>query len=198
LTQKSVIPPLSRAAIERYACALLQRYQPKVLEGREAFDVESFVEFYLEELSGIKYIIEEEMVYGALGATNPIEGILMMPESLAADESTSGRRRFRATLGHEVGHSLLHVEAMREAGAKMIFNQEDPDGVPSFYRVAPGVKPYLDPEWQAWEMCGSLLMPKSVTTEMHKDGATSREMEEHFDVNGAFVKARLGKLKLKN
>ncbi len=192
--EKNIIPPKSRKDIERDACFLLQNYQPGVLLGKEAFDVEAFAEHDLEDLTKISFSVTDDLPLGVLGLTDPIQKELWMPTFLAENESEPGRRRYRSTLAHEVGHCYYHADLINRAGQKQVFSQRKYEG---FYRVSPDVKAYLDPEWQAWWFAGAIMMPQTVVTEMNRQGATTQDLIDHFDLNRAFVEWRLRKLGLK-
>ncbi len=54
---------------------------------------------------------------------------------------------------------------------------------------------YRDPEWQAWEQAGALLMPKPCIEKLMAEGASIYEISNIFNVNPTFVKGRMKKLK---
>ncbi len=195
MTETISIPPKKRRQIEEAATDILSKFQPQVLGGNSSFDVEDFAEFELEDLTRVKFTITDQMPFGILGCTDPFNMEMSITQELAAATSIPGRRRYRSTLAHEIGHCFFHIKPIQKAGGKVLLEQKKKD-VPSFYRASPNVEAFRDPEWQAWEMAGSLLMPKNAVFLLLNQKATLKDLEEIFDVNGAFVQWRLRKLGL--
>lgn len=191
---RNVIPPKSRAAIELIANKIAMNYQPDSLLGDNPFNVELFAELDLEDDFKVRFDISDGLPFGVLGLTDPINGVLSVPKQSAEDESIAGRRRYRSTLAHEIGHSLLHVRPIQRAGLSQIFSQQKG---PTLYRADANIEPFRDPEWQAWEFAGSILMPKRALLKSIDEGASVNDLAQIFDVNAAFVTSRLGKLRLR-
>lgn len=188
-----IIPPCSREDLERAAIKIIQTYQPDVLKGKQPFDIEDFVEFELCK-RGIQFEVTRELPLEIIGLTDPSESKIWVHADLADDTSASGRRRYRSTLAHEACHGLYHIKPIQRAGKLQIFSQRKGETGTELYRKM-DVPPYLNPEWQAWNFAGALLMPRPVVLSLIRDGANERELADHFEVNGAFVRRRLEKIK---
>ncbi|MCF6156162.1 MAG: ImmA/IrrE family metallo-endopeptidase [Candidatus Brocadia sp.] len=95
----------------------------------------------------------------------------------------------RSTMAHEIGHAILHVSDYKRAKAilKSIHNK---DHILRMY-YEKELKPYMNPEWQAWRFAGALLMPAPAIKEATMEGNGIYNMSQRFGVNSAFVKSRL-------
>lgn len=92
-------------------------------------------------------------------------------------------------MAHEIGHAILHVSDYKRAKAilKSIHNK---DHILRMY-YEKELKPYMNPEWQAWRFAGALLMPAPAIKEATMEGNGIYNMSQRFGVNSAFVKSRL-------
>ena len=104
------------------------------------------------------------------------------------------RRRLRATLAHEIGHCFLHVEDSRRAHTMLRFLHDESVSMQMFRQE--DLHAYQNPEWQAWRFAGALLMPESCVRAAVSNKWSIQMMARGFDVNPAFVKARLNGLKI--
>lgn len=188
-----IFRPMSRKAIEADGVKLLRHYQPEVLQGKCSFDVEYFAEYDLEELTGVEFDITSELPPEIHGLTDPIQNKLWVHADLADDPRCF--KFYRSTLAHEIGHCLYHVKQIQSLGRKQIFAQGKKKNGAELYRKK-DVPPYCQPEWQAWEAAGSLLMPQCVVQKMLYSGANIVDLAEHFEVNVAFARTRLRALKI--
>lgn len=160
--------PLTREYIERVtwglrqALALTDPYLP----------VAELLEFGLPRIApGFDYDIVEAAAMGQRhGAVNPVTRVLMVREDVY-DGLVAGVGRDRFTVCHEIGHAVLHPQTLN--------------------RVRPGqtARPFENPEWQADNFSGSLLMPRHMMLIM---GSIS-EIVGEFGVSedAAKVRARI-------
>jgi hypothetical protein len=189
-----VVRPQSKAGLNKKAEKYLAQLQPGVLTNDSEVDVESFFEFHIPELFGIKTgysdLSSEFGLYkSVLGYTNCKEKISYIDKSLsnAFDPTTTGR--FRATVAHEIGHCILHVPFLNFESSSQGASKD------MLFRKTTHIKAYENPEWQAWEFAGALLMPKNRVIRYAISGLPLHQMAQTFGVNPAFVKVRLSKLK---
>lgn len=191
----TVVPGLSRDAIERTSLRLLRELQPRAVKGSEPTDIESIFEFYIPEKFGIEtgYTDLSSLGPDVLGYTDAAMKISKVDSSLSNAKDVPTARRFRATVGHEAGHCLKHVNYLNIFTSSTFRNFAE-----GLYRKdRHSIKPYEDPEWQAWEFSQAWLMPKHLILRYRQKGYDTRDMADCFDVNPAFVEVRLRKLKIK-
>lgn len=183
-------PGMSREAIERRAEAILHEFQPSVLSGKEPFFIEHFVDLHLENIAHVQPDYRD-LPSGIYGLTDQNEMVI----DLSLMESPYSRPFLRSTMGHEIGHAILHVPVLRRVGRDQVFEQKTKDGEVNLYRRK-DLKPYEDPEWQAWRFAAALLMPRNVIAEMCRKGSDISDIVRHFQVNRVFVERRLNQLNL--
>ena len=183
-------PGMSREAIERQAEGLLREYQPTVLRGTEPFFVERFVDLQLESMTRVQpdYRILPAGIYGL---TDQNEMVI----DLGLVDDPSSRPFLHSTMGHELGHAIMHVPILRKVGREQVFEQKTKDGEVNLYRRK-DLKPYEDPEWQAWRFAAAVLMPRRVVADMCGKGFNPCDLARHFQVNRIFVERRLSQLNL--
>lgn len=192
-TNNILFRPMSRADIEADAIDLINRFQPEVLKGQSFFDVEDFAEFDLEDITGVQFDVTDQLPPEIYGLTDPIQSKLWIHADIANDPFS--QKFLRSTLAHEVGHCIYHVPLIQQSGKIQVFKQGKGESETALCRKR-DIKPYLNPEWQAWNFAGALLMPKPLLRTMVNDGMSIRALSDHFQVNGAFVRKRLEILKL--
>ena len=186
----------SRSAkeIDGFAFQLAAAFQPDAVRMVTPFDVERFFDCELESRTGI------EPVYLSLGDgleayTDSAELKCIVCSDLANyGNNDTGRRRLRATLAHEIGHCFLHVEDSRRAHTMLRFLHDESASMQMFRQE--DLHAYQNPEWQAWRFAGALLMPESCVRAAVSNKWSIQMMARGFDVNPAFVKARLNGLKI--
>ena len=136
------MPFLARAQIEARAAALWRRHGLAV-----GFDAEAFV-----ETLGLNLLwddIDEEPGERILGALRPSARTVILNENRLDElEGSAGLRRF--TLGHEIGHWLLHASDVRAGTIPL-----DAAGL-TWCRDGSGEQP----ERQAEMFAASLLVPE--------------------------------------
>jgi hypothetical protein len=186
--QVVAMPPVSMATIEMLAETILVDYAPEVLDRPTALDVKALIETKFQE-HGIHVAPAS---YAELadrhGATDPKgqgEINILLSEQLWNDLffHGSGERMARSTVIHEFCHALLHVPIMRRRLTTA--NKQH-----LLARQARGTLPaYCDPEWQAWALCGALMMPtrtlRTVTGRPLAEIAAIYQVSERFVTNHA-------------
>jgi hypothetical protein len=191
-----VVAPISRAELEDRASKILGALQPRGVLVPQPIEIERYYEFGLPQECGIE-TTHERLGSGIEGYTEVREdGSAISAISLEvyeeAEESPHARRRCRSTIGHECGHIILHVPQLRNAMFRYRSELRDSTGI--MYRKAEDVPAYLDPEWQAYNLSGALLMPKQAVLVAVGQGWSIPEMAKVFDLNPAFVQWRLKSL----
>lgn len=183
-------PGMSRETIERKAETLLRQFQPGVLAGDEAFDIERFVDLHLEDLTGVKpdYLSLPAGVYGLTDQHRMVIDLKLVDDPLS-------REFLRSTMAHEVGHVINHVPILRDRRHEQVFEQKTAGGDLNLYRRK-DLKPYEDPEWQAWRFAAALLMPRQAISTLVNNGYNLQSLARHFQVNRIFVERRLSQLGL--
>ncbi|NUO10433.1 MAG: ImmA/IrrE family metallo-endopeptidase [Candidatus Brocadia sp.] len=83
----------------------------------------------------------------------------------------------------------MHVPDYRNAKA-VLRSVNDKEHILRAYREE-DLKPYMNPEWQAWRFAGALLMPAQAVKEAIRRGYSIGEMSKRFGVNPAFVISRI-------
>lgn len=187
-----VVPPKSKEHIEQEVRLFLARTQPDALSSSLPVDVETIFEIDLPQcLPGLRTGYTDLLHIGAnvMGFTDAGRKISLVDKTLYESDTPVAQRRFRATVAHEVAHCVLHLPILNFQSTTSLKYCE-------LYRAdRNSIKPYVDPEWQAWKFAGALLMPKERILELFSQGWNEHQLAEHFDVNPAFVRARIGSLK---
>lgn len=191
-----IVPPLSKVNIEQKAENFLCRYLPEIWTVRMPVPVDNIFENIIPDLTGIKVTYTNLSGFGitnAEGYTNARQKISMVDSALSDDFSITGRRRFRSTVGHEIGHCILHVGLDKWQQSLLINGQ-------GMKRERSDLKAYQDPEWQAWKFCQALCMPEKLTRKIFMQYNESEDIVEFlsdwFDMSYSFVRTRLKALKL--
>lgn len=190
-----VVPGLSKMQIEAKATAILREIQPEVLLGNGPVEIEEFYEFYIPDYYGIKTHYTDLSPLGAdiLGYTDASKKLSYVDKTLSDSEDAPIVRRFRATVGHEAGHCIYHVAVLNSFRSSSMRAESE-----GLYRAEYAqVKPYENPEWQAWEFARAFLMPRPLVIRCCEKGWSVRDMADFFDVNPAFMEVRLRKLNIK-
>jgi hypothetical protein len=180
--------------IERIARDLLSDFCPEALHRLVPLDVESLFEQYVPK----RYEVDtgyEKLSPGIHGYTDPTNMRSAVSVDLV-DASDSATKRFgRSTIGHEVGHCVLHARQFRRRKLQSRF-QHDIAHDMSTLRRQDDLKWTVNPEWQAWEFCKSIFLPKSVLEHAVASRLTVRDISTRVDLNPAFVETRLRNLQL--
>jgi hypothetical protein len=182
----------SGAQIESAALNIVRRFQPEALSRPQPFDVERFFENHLEALTGVRGEYQELLA--------PIHGYTDSDQSVSAVSSflADDPRKlhfFRATVAHEIGHAVQHVDEFRRRKELLRLTHDTEDVSLKMWRKDE-IPAYQDPEWQAWRFAKALLMP-AATVQMALEADMSHyQMSLTFQVSVPFVRSRLKDLKL--
>lgn len=184
-----IIPakPRSGRDIDQKALEIVRYYQPRVLTNGDPFDICSFFEFDLPELSGVD-VDYQRLNPGVYGYTDSEQNVCVISVDLVEDPFQEFF--LHSTLAHETGHVIFHVPEFRQKRKllKSILRKEDVSG--SLLHRSEDVVTYMNPEWQAWHFAGALLMPKPAFIEAMNKGYGDRELSQLFKVNPKFVQNR--------
>lgn len=189
------VKPLSTAMLEDIANEVLAELLPEALFRPTAIDIAEWADTKLEKY-GISVAPATANELGPrLGATDPVDagdGITQI--LLEADHYDTlfspGRQanRARATLLHELSHSILHVPLFRR-------RMKTPDGAKillSRMVRRDTLQAFRDPEWQAWTLAGCIAAPRcAIDLTGTRDPATLADI---FRMSPAFMESHLKRL----
>lgn len=192
MSEVPVVPPLKRMDIRNKSKLLLLKCQPDVYRGRSPFDAEEFFELDIPELTGVdtSYKDLSYLGGGTEGYTDAANKESFVDIALYEATDTPTKRRFRATTTHESSHCLMHVNFINFISSV--------SGGQNLRRAARrDIPAYIEPEWQAWEMAGHLLMPYHLAADCVSRNYSDNDIAKRFDVNPAFVRVVLRKWRLR-
>lgn len=191
-----IVKPLSRNRIESDALIFLAQHQVESLHQAQPVDIEQIFELDIPKvIPGLKtgYVDLTEIGPGVMGYTDAEKQVSFVHKELyeAAIKNPESpvARRFRATVAHEVSHCIYHYKYLRgfKSASSLTGNglmRVSRDNIPA----------YMDPEWQAWEKAGALLMPKPIIEKLRKEGCSIEQIAEILNLNPAFVGNRIKRL----
>lgn len=185
---------LSRPKIEFMTQQVLKDFCPQALSEMITLDIERMFEIYIPKRFGIATCYEE-LTPGIHGYTDPNRMTSAVSVNLIETNDPATLRFGRSTTGHEIGHVVLHARQFRKRKAELRFLHDEKHSGSVLFRQE-DLKPYENPEWQAWEFCKSLFLPANVIKEAVEQGLTSWEIANKVNLNPAFVEVRLKNLKL--
>lgn len=182
----TVVPATSRKRIWLHTMEIQQRYYPDVLRKPQPFPIDDFYEYVMIEDFGIDVGPSDDLVHDE-GLTRP-SNKNERPECLLRRDVWEllhqGNGRARFTAAHECGHGIMHTPYLKAHLAR---------GTQPEMRRREEIPRYLDPEWQAFEFAGSLLMPTSaVVAFVNRYGADVEGMTKAFMVSYSAAETRLG------
>jgi Zn-dependent peptidase ImmA (M78 family) len=186
-------PSMSRREINELAENIIKHLQPGVINGKEAFDIDRFIEV-IEDVMEIDFDFTNELPPGVHGCTSTIDNKVLILSDLADDPFN--KKYFRSTVAHEIGHVILHLPLLRKLCKDKTFIQKKEESKDFNLYSSKKLKPYEDPEWQAWEFAGSILMPRAALVKIITPGISFGSIADFFNVNEIFLKSRLRKLKM--
>lgn len=181
------VRPRSRYAIELKARAIVEAHHPETMEGA-SFPIGDFCEFELEDLMGVSFAVED-----LVGEEGKLVDKTLILSADTYHAMRAGDRRARFTTAHEAGHAVLHSTELTEIN-------DGRRGKVKMYRRR-DLKPYLDPEWQANEFAGAILMPgEAVELVANETNATDAsrlkyDLCELFGVSLSAAQTRIANLK---
>lgn len=190
------VNPLSVGSIEEVGRCLLDQLAPMTLEAPKPLDVLGLVDNCLPQF-GIHACPASRAELGNRdGATDPKgDGevtILLSEEVWDQLEQPAPRSHYaRTTVCHELGHAILHVPVLRR---RLLVHD-------MLARSKRGeLRPFEDPEWQAWAFAGAVLMP-SVTLRIllrEHNGLTPQLVSSTYEVSQKMAASHLRRLKWLN
>src|SRR5262249_40933925 len=186
-----VMPGLSMACLEELGESVLQMFQPSALEAPEPVDVLGWIDRILPRFGVHVAPAGREELGDCAAITYPtgnFECEILVQEWMWHDLAHDAHPYFvRATLIHELAHAILHVPVIR--------GSEFDNSRAALPRAARGSMPaFNDPEWQAWALPGSILLPRR-TIAMLAEPHVSAVMNA-YEVSGQFAAAHLRRLKI--
>ncbi|MHB1326534.1 MAG: ImmA/IrrE family metallo-endopeptidase [Thermoleophilia bacterium] len=185
------VDPKSGAVIDSIASGIIKAVNPQALNKPQAFDIESFFEFSMEEFSGVQADYRE-LPPGIHGYTDTDTNVSIISSSLMDDPFQENF--MRSTMAHEIGHAIIHVPEFKLKKA-LWRSIHDKEHVLRLYRQEE-VPIYRNPEWQAWRFAGAILMPEQAFRSVIQSGASRKDAADIFCVNPAFVCSRARALKM--
>lgn len=185
------MPPLSMRVLENIGTHVRSEFQTS---DADALDVVALID-KLATFGIFFYPASALELEDRLGATLPVgeETQILLDSDLWEQLHEGGKRAnmARATAIHELSHAVLHMQVLRRHLAKSA------DGV-SLNRVQRNaLKPYEDPEWQAWALAGCILAPRArIVAALNAGESTVDDLALHFEVSPGLMQAHLKRLKL--
>lgn len=187
-------PGYSGLELDNFAFEIVKRFQPKLLTGEEAFDIDWFIEVVEDDLIIDFHFTGDLLPPGIDGCTSISDNTVYINSELT--NNPHDEKYLRSTIAHELGHVILHVPFLRELNIEKIFSQKkkEEQGI-QLYRKDE-IPVYKNPEWQAWRFAGALLMPEPAIRKHLKSGLSLSQIANAFMVNQPFLKSRLKALKI--
>lgn len=187
------MPPLKSSDIELIAERFLEKVYPDALRHPTQLPFEDLVDTILQEHGiCVRPASFEEMGERA-GATDPSPGScinILVREDVWNALFRGGRSAHYAktTIAHELGHAILHVPTMRRRMSLPIQSG-------TLNRVQRSeLKPYVDPEWQAWAFAGAIIAPRSTLTTLHCGSVA--QVAEIYGVSEVMMRKRISRAQL--
>lgn len=194
-----IVPPMGRARIEVETDGILRSVLPEALTGEAPVDVEYIFEIELPKMYQgltVGYCDLSALGPGVMGYTSAKNKVCLVEKKLydlacLPDAKESDIRRFRSTVAHETSHAVFHYPFLNvfESANTGLAHQ-------SLMRVEKrkDIPAYKDPEWQAWQIAGALLMPYERVVSDIERGLGRYELAEIYNVNPAFAQQRINSI----
>jgi hypothetical protein len=149
------VKPLSKKKIELICEHYLRTVAPNHLEDAGILDLDYVVTVANEKYFGIHFKIDDELKENS-EAEAKIEGDqrYIVFTSRGYDKLRAGDNRTRFTAAHECFHAIVHLPQYIRKSPTEIMREIQ------FKRRSP-IKVYENPEWQAFQGGGAILMPRS-------------------------------------
>jgi hypothetical protein len=177
------VSPLSLKEIENFTDITIEYLSPELLRKPGSFPILHFFDHILPDEFGLDCGVTD-LSDGVEGMTLPDGQVLVSEETYRRASEGVGRARF--TVAHECFHGIQHRDQIQRAlvdtGELVLHRRGE-------------LKPFLDPEWQANEFAGALLMPRraiAILREQHQRLLLPLVMAETFEVSVKAAEVRLG------
>lgn len=187
------MPPISMAKIEEIGNKALQLLCPEALDTPQALDFCKLVDLGLPKFHVHVYPAAEVELGDRLAATDPSgdrDINILLARDLYDSLFQGGRmaHRARATIAHELGHAILHVREVRErvkySQSGLLLNRVRRDAL----------RPYEDPEWQAWALGGCIVAPRQMVESTNAE--TIADLADIFGVSEGMMRSHVKRLRL--
>lgn len=154
------VAPMSTSAIEAAALDAMNVLAPGTVGRAVPLNVEHLVDYTLPQ-RGVHFVpvsddeLREMWAFAQCDGTAGDEIEVLVKKTEWDNLFEGGRRSHhaRGTFMHELGHAILHVDAIRRRRAMGL-------GLPRQIRPSE-LKSYNNAEWQAWCFAGCMLAPRS-------------------------------------
>lgn len=187
------MPPVSWRMLEELGNEVLQALCPNALEIPTAIDLVHWVDKVLPQC-GIhvtpvdEHELPESHAEARPDGTGDID--ILVRNELWNQLYAGGpmANLARATIAHEIAHAILHVPVIRR-------RRDTPGSMHLLQRVrSDSIKPYEDPEKQAWMLAGCILAPRRAIEMLPGYGIA--DLAKVFQVSPSMMTAHLGRLKI--
>lgn len=190
------VNPLGVAAIEELGRCFLDHLAPDTLTSPHPLDVLELVDSRLPQFGIHVCPATREEIGNRDGATD-LKGdrevsILVAEDVWDALELPPPKSHYaRTTVCHEIGHAVLHVPVLRR---RLLLS----DALARTQRAE--LRPYEDPEWQAWAFAGAILLPSATLRMLHAqhNRLTPELVSSIFEVSISMAQSHLRRLKWVN
>lgn len=184
------MPAISMAALERVGHELNQLLGIDFSGGPHPIDWPHLITHVLPKHGIHVSPVDPAEIDGDEGATDsagtgPVNVLLRHDIYDGLYDPGRGGNRSRATMPHELGHCILHVDRIRR------FRAHQRDG--ALLRRRADLKAYCDPEWQAWGLAGCIVAPRSLLTSSRM---SCDRLAAKLGISGAFLRTHMARLKM--
>lgn len=168
------VAPLSMATIEELGRCFLAQLASSTLQSPQPLNVCELIDRVLPEF-GIHVSPASGLELGDREAATLIDdsgdGIeILVSEGVWENVRDDSPLAYypRSTICHEIGHAVIHVPALKR---KVSLGHE------ALARtMRKHLRPFEDPEWQAWAFAGAILMPSATLKMLASDPGFSVEL----------------------
>jgi hypothetical protein len=189
------VAPLATAVIERIGIEVLKLISPEALTKPTRVDLAAVVDGALERF-GVFFApafsdrLEDRAAITIADGDEKSDIDILISHELWSAIRAAGREAnmARATVAHELAHAILHVPSLRKSMNRL----PEKSGLSRMRRG--DLKPFEDPEWQAWALAGCILMPR--TTLETLAGHSLQFVADTYGVSVAMLRSHLKRLKL--
>ncbi len=187
------MPAMGMSTLEKLGDELAELLELDFSLGPTVIDWPNMIENVLPRHAIHVYPVDPAEIDGDEGATDPsgtgpINVLLRHDIYDALWDAGSKGNRARATMPHELSHCVLHVPRIRRYRTQL-------GGEHLLRRVRRAdLKPFLDPEWQAWALAGCLVAPRRVLTEYRH--VPAHRLAPMFGISVEFLSTHMRRLKL--